>query len=85
MDEELDGETQKTILQMALAHPRVLGVHDLRTRQSGQAKFIQLHLELDENLPLIESHAIADAVEHTIGKLIPGAEVIVHQDPVGNP
>jgi ferrous-iron efflux pump FieF len=84
MDEELDGETQKTILQMALAHPRVLGVHDLRTRQSGQAKFIQLHLELDENLPLIESHAIADAVEHTISKLIPGAEVIVHQDPVGD-
>lgn len=81
MDHELDDGIKKQILQLALENPDVQGVHDFRTRQSGQSKFIQLHLELDDKLLLIQSHAIADAVEQAICELIPGAEVIVHQDP----
>ncbi|MFT5484328.1 MAG: ferrous-iron efflux pump FieF [Halieaceae bacterium] len=82
MDRELEEEVQKQILEVAVGHPKARGVHDLRTRQSGQNKFIQLHLELDADLRLTEAHDIADEVEEAIAKLIPGAEVIVHQDPV---
>jgi len=39
------------------------GMHDLRTRKSGSTVFIQLHLELDDSLPLIEAHRISDEVE----------------------
>lgn len=81
MDRELDDEIKEQILALALSNPDVQGVHDFRTRQSGQAKFIQLHLELDDTLLLTQSHAIADVVENAICNLIPGAEVIVHQDP----
>ena len=81
MDRELDDEIKQQILQLALSNPDVYGVHDLRTRQSGQMKFIQLHLELDDDLRLSESHDIADSVEKAICDLIPGSEVIVHQDP----
>jgi len=42
---------------------------------------VQLHLELDENLPLKRAHAIADEVEAEILAYLPGAEVIIHQDP----
>ena len=61
---------------------KVLGIHDLRTRQSGSDYFIQLHLELPDDLSLLEAHHIADNVENEIIKNFTNAEVIVHQDPV---
>ncbi len=62
--------------------PAALGVHDLRTRQSGQTRYVQLHLELRHDLPLSQAHTIADQVEHRIKIFLPDAEVIIHQDPV---
>jgi ferrous-iron efflux pump FieF len=82
MDRELEPEVQQEILAIASAHPDVLGVHDLRTRRSGRLRFVQLHLELDDSLPLIRAHAVADEVEERILALLPHAEVIIHQDPV---
>ncbi len=82
MDRELPLEVQEEIAAMALAEPGVRGMHDLRARQSGQTRFVQLHLELDDGMPLIEAHAIADRVEQAIRVALPGTEVIVHEDPV---
>ena len=42
---------------------------------------MQLHLELDENLTLKRAHDIADEVEAEILEFLPGAEVLIHQDP----
>ena len=81
MDHELPGTLQQQIMAIARQQAAVKGVHDLRTRKSGQAIFVQLHLELEDDLPLLQAHAIADQVERDIGAAIPGAEVIVHQDP----
>ena len=82
LDRELD-ETDRTLISTSvLQHKGVLGVHDLRTRQSGYTKFVQLHLELPDNMPLIEAHDIADAVEAGIKDVLPNAEVIVHLDPI---
>lgn len=83
MDRELPDEIQQQILAVAHKHPAVLGVHDLRTRQSGQTRFVQLHLELDQALSLHEAHAIADEVDAAIKTILPDAEIIIHQDPVG--
>jgi len=82
MDRELEPEAQQQILAIARAHPSVLGVHDLRTRRSGRLRFVQLHLELDDGLPLTQAHAVADEVEERILAILPHAEVIIHQDPV---
>lgn len=81
MDRELPPDVREQIAAIALGEPGVQGVHDLRTRQSGQTRFVQLHLELDDQLPLIEAHAIADRVEEAIRIAWPGTEVIVHEDP----
>lgn len=81
MDRELPCEVQQQIVAIASRSAEVHGVHALRTRQSGQASFIQLHLELDDEMPLIRAHAIADQVEADICAALPGAQVIVHQDP----
>jgi ferrous-iron efflux pump FieF len=81
LDRELPAQQQQQILTIAKQRAAVRGVHDLRTRQSGRVVFIQLHLELDDNLPLYQAHAIADQVELDICEVIPTAQVIVHQDP----
>ena len=81
MDRELSEENRKKIIEIVLNHPSVLGFHDLRTRSSGSHAFIQLHLELNDSMPLIESHKIADDVESSLLKEFPTADVLIHQDP----
>lgn len=82
MDRELTASVQEQVLSIASQDPAVLGTHGLRTRQSGQASFIQLHLELDANLSLNEAHSIAAKVEQGILNILPEAEILIHQDPV---
>lgn len=82
MDREMDPQAREAILRAAAAVPGVLGVHALRTRRSGPTPVIQLHLALADGLPLIEAHRVSLAVEAALLDLMPGADVIIHQDPV---
>jgi len=83
MDRELPDEDRNQIIEIALAHEGVRGLHDLRTRSSGIQVFIQMHLEMDGEITLNEAHVIADAVELDLLQVFPNAEVIVHEDPEG--
>lgn len=83
MDRELPPDVQERVRGIALAHPEVVGVHDVRTRQSGHAKIIQLHLEVDGDLALREAHRIANEVDAAVRQAYPEADVIIHQDPAG--
>lgn len=82
MDRELPPEERQRIREVAEAVPGVLGVHEIRTRRSGHVPVIQLHVELADELPLIEAHRISDAVEEALHTLHPRADVTIHQDPV---
>ena len=81
MDRELPNEEREHIKTVALRHKDVKGMHDLRSRRSGTVTFIQLHLELDDNLTLLQAHHISDEVEASLCEVFPGAEVIIHIDP----
>lgn len=83
MDRELPDEDRKRIREIALSHPEVRSVHDLRTRSSGRDIFIQLHIELDPSATLMHAHVVSDAVEARLQAAFPAAEVIIHQDPEG--
>ncbi len=82
MDRELPEEIRGEIFEIAQSPSQVKGVHDIRTRLSGQTIMIQLHLELEDEIPLIRAHGIARAVEKEILRAWPEADVIIHQDPV---
>lgn len=82
MDHELSDEIRAEALAVARAVPGVVDVHDLRTRQSGQQWFMQLHLELPGHLPLTEAHARGEEVRRAIEQRFPQADVLVHKDPV---
>ena len=68
MDRELPLADRERIRAIALADPRVIDCHDMRTRAAGLRAFIQLHLELPRDISLIEAHEVCDAVELEIGR-----------------
>lgn len=82
MDREADAATVATIEDIARHHPGITGFHDLRTRRSGRRIFVQIHVEIDGACPLEEAHDIGAALGHRIRAAVPGADVIVHKDPV---
>ncbi len=82
MDEELGEEERENIKTIVLGQPGVLGLHDLRTRRSGQQVFMQMHIDMDGSISLHDAHLIADTVEVRLMAEYPEAEAIVHQDPV---
>jgi ferrous-iron efflux pump FieF len=82
MDRELPEEERRQILALAASVPGVLGVHGLRTRRSGQSLIIQLHLALDDTMPLLAAHQVTLDVEARIRDLYPDSDITIHQDPV---
>ncbi len=81
MDHELAPEEVEKIREIILSHDKALGMHELRTRQAGQQRFIQFHLELDDNLSLVEAHSIGVAIEKEIEQALAPCEVLIHHDP----
>ena len=82
MDRELPDEDRLEIERTVLSHPEVRGMHDLRTRRSGTATFMQMHIELDDHLSLLQAHGIVEEVESSLATTLPGAQAIIHTDPV---
>jgi ferrous-iron efflux pump FieF len=83
LDQEIQSEDRDRIREIALDHPKVLGFHDLRTRDTGRKYIIQFHLELDPNMSLLESHEITDEVTDNVLRVYPDSELIIHTDPLG--
>ncbi|MCX2687499.1 cation diffusion facilitator family transporter [Pseudomonas sp. DCB_AW] len=82
MDKELPGDVGEAMSALVLAIPDVKGVHDVRTRVSGNQWFVQLHLELPGELALHEAHSLCVAASEVIRQRYPQADVMVHADPV---
>ncbi len=57
--------------------------HKLRTRYSGQAAFVDVHIQVDPGLSVADSHAIASRVEEAVRKALGGeVSVVVHVEPL---
>lgn len=82
MDAQLPADEMAEIERICCSVDQVQGIHQLKTRMSGPVRFIQLHLELNDHIPLIEAHRISDQVEAKLMAAFPDAEVIIHQDPL---
>lgn len=68
----------------ALAHRKGLAIHDLAAQQQEDTLFVELHLEVDENLTLRDAHRQATELENGIrdlGKAM--TEVNIHIEPLG--
>lgn len=81
LDQALPQEEIDRVWTIALEHPRIIGIHDVRTRRAGAVRFIQLHLELDDHLPLIVAHDITESLEQKLLEAFPCSQVMIHQEP----
>lgn len=75
-------EETRAIEQEIRAVPGVLGMHDLRTRRTGDMILVDVHLEIDGNLSVREGHAIADEVHARVMARHPVLNLLAHVDPV---
>jgi ferrous-iron efflux pump FieF len=83
MDRELPDEERARVRAIAEGHPEVTAVHDIRTRIAGPTAFIQLHIEMDGAMNLLHAHQVSDAVEASLRRAFPHAEIMIHEDPAG--
>jgi len=82
LDEAADGETLAAIRRVAAAVPGVRDTEKLMTRRSGLETHMELHVEVDPAMSVRDAHAVAQEVEETIRRQVPGAtHVTVHIEP----
>src|ERR1700730_16761477 len=68
----------------AVAQRLGLAIHDVTALQQSGKLFIELHLEVDENLPMREAHRQATKLEEGIRALRDApTEVNIHIEPLG--
>ena len=82
LDRQLPEEECQQISDICCAVDGVRWIHDLKTRISGPMRFIQLHLELDDDLPLVKAHELADLAEMQLKAQFPVSDILIHMDPI---
>ena len=83
LDKALSNELVNQVKIILENEKDVIAYHALKTRQSGEIYFVEVHLELDPKISLYNAHLIADTIEKKIMSLEGKWEVITHLDPFG--
>ncbi|MCW3846687.1 cation diffusion facilitator family transporter [Sphingomonas sp. LB-2] len=83
MDKEWPEAKRRAFVEIAGRHPELKGLHDLRTRTSGNRDFAQFHIWMDPDLTIREAHDVVETVELRLAQEFPGTEILIHIDPEG--
>lgn len=81
IDRSLSDEELEKIRQLAESHPGLLGYHRLRSRLSGDLRYVDMHVVVPQEWSVVEAHDCADALEKKIMDAIAPAVVVIHVDP----
>ncbi|WP_421851581.1 cation diffusion facilitator family transporter [Novosphingobium sp.] len=84
MDHEWPLEKRERFLAVVAQHPELKGLHDLRTRTSGNRDFVQFHVWVDGRMTVTEAHRVMDEIEAKLLEAFPGVEILIHPDPDGH-
>ena len=77
-------ELIKDIEKAATKTPQVLGAHNIKVEYLGSYSVVSLHIELDENMTLKESHKIVHRAQNNVLKKVPLVKsVTIHACPAG--
>lgn len=83
LDKELPDADRARIIEIVKSHPAVYGVHDLRSRHTGERMIISFHVEMDAKMTIKSVHNAMDEIEEKIFQAFPKAEVFIHPEPAG--
>ena len=82
MDEALSEADQVTIKSIIAEHGAgAVQAHDLRTRQAGQAKFIDFHLVVPSDMTVFDAHALCDRIEVALKIEFAHMQIHIHLEP----
>ena len=84
MDGEWPDEKRRRFVKVMARHPELRGVHDLRTRTSGNRDFVQFHVWVDPEMTIRQAHTVMDEIEIKLRAEFPGIEILIHPDPEGH-
>ncbi len=56
--------------------------HGLRTRKSGNRRFVDFHLLVPGDMPVRDAHRIADRIERRLSEKLPNTYVTIHIEPL---
>ncbi|MCX5658481.1 MAG: cation diffusion facilitator family transporter [Planctomycetota bacterium] len=71
----------KRILDEEVAAGAIRGYHKVRHRHSGAFHWVDLHLQIDGDIPIREGHEIASRIEGRIERLLGQADATAHLEP----
>lgn len=81
LDEELQGQIERAVLDI----PGVKDIEDIKIRQAGPFRMVELKFATNPSITIYQAHAIADDIEHTIQQKFNSVEsVLVHAEPSQN-
>lgn len=83
MDHEWPEAKKTRFLEVVARHPELKGLHDLRTRTSGNRDFVQFHVAVDPDMTVRAAHVVMDEIEAKLHAEFPEVEILIHPDPVG--
>ena len=83
MDREWPEDKKRRFLDVLARQPDLRGVHDLRTRTSGNRDFVQFHVWIDPSMTVHEAHRVMDEIEMRLHREFPEVEILIHPDPEG--
>ncbi len=82
LDKRIDEEDIMEIERiLSLYSSRIIEFHELRTRKSGDKKFVDLHLVFPPEKNLKDVHKICDEIEKKLKEKIKNIDIIIHPEP----
>lgn len=74
-------EVEKLRELIAGHDPHIREFHNLRTRKSGGARFIEFHIRVNPAMSVSRSHQLTDELTAKIRELLPDSTVTIHVEP----
>jgi cation diffusion facilitator family transporter len=80
VDRAPQGFTEE-IFRIVKEIPEVKNFHDIKVRESGPYRFVDLNIHVDKNMTIDRAHEISHIVEEAITSKIKNVKVMVHAEP----
>jgi Predicted Co/Zn/Cd cation transporters len=82
MDTRLSDQDESRIKEvMDSFKDEIVDYHELRTRKSGNMKYIDFHMTVKEGITVKESHCLSDRIEQEIEKNLRNTSISIHFEP----
>lgn len=81
LDERLPPDEVEQIKAIIRANPEILDWHKLRTRKSGSRRFVDVHIQVDDDMSLRDAHQLTEDLEDQLRAVFPNLSVLTHTEP----